>query len=153
MKLLTDRAWKKDDYTIGRFYVNSARFCESLEDTDRGLEQSMDVLTILMRKIPGVTAIPRGTYKVILSVSPKFAKKTWAKKYGGLVPEIIGVKGYSGVRIHPGNGPEDVEGCIVVGENKVKGKVINSVKCYNELMEKYIFPAWCRKEDITIEIV
>lgn len=153
LRLKTDRAWKKADYTIGRFFVNDTRFCESLEDPDRGLDQSMNILDILAMKVPGVTAIPRGTYKVILSVSPRFKKKRWAQKYGGLVPEIVGVKGYSGVRIHPSNYASELEGCIAVGENKVKGGIINSVKWYEELMSKYIFPAWTRKEDITIEIL
>ena len=152
LRLKTDRAWKKADYTIGRFFVNDNRFCESLEDPDRGLDQSMNIMDILADKIPGATAIPRGTYKVVLSVSQKFKKRSWAKDYGGLVPEILGVKGFSGVRIHPSNKASEIEGCIAVGENKVKGGVINSVKKYKELMDKYILPAWTRKEEITIEI-
>lgn len=153
LKLKTDRAWKKAGYTIGRFFVNGTRFHETMEDTDRGLDSSMNVLDILRMKVPGKTAIPRGTYNVILSVSPKFKKKPWATRYGGLVPEIVGVKGYSGVRIHPLNDATDSEGCIGIGENKIKGKIVNSVKCYEELMAKHIFPAWCRKEEITIEIL
>ena len=152
MELKTDRAWKENGYTIGRFFVNRARFHESLEDEDRGLDQSMSIAEITSGKIRGKTAIPRGTYKVILSVSPKFKNKPWASKYGGLVPEIVGVKGYSGVRIHPLNDAAESEGCIGIGDNKVKGKIVNSVKCYEELMAKYIFPAWTRKEEITIEI-
>lgn len=153
LKLKTDRAWRKADYTIGRFFVNGTRFHESLEDADRGLDQTMSLSEISSKKIYGVTAIPRGTYKVILSVSPKFKNKSWAAKYGGLVPEIIGVKGYSGVRIHPLNDAKDSQGCIGIGDNKVTGKIVNSVKCYEELMAKFIFPAWTRKEEITIEIL
>lgn len=152
LKLKTDRAWKKAAYTIGRFFVNGTRFHESLEDADRGLDQTMSLAEISSNKIYGVTAIPRGTYKVILSVSPKFKNKSWAAKYGGLVPEIVGVKGYSGVRIHPANYATELEGCVSVGENKVKGGVINSVKCYLELMDKFIMPAWTRKEEIMMEI-
>lgn len=152
LRLKTDRAWRKADYTIGRFFVNGLRFHESLEDADRGLDQSMTVSEISSKKIHGETAIPRGIYKVILSVSPRFKNKSWAAKYGGLVPEIVGVKGYSGVRIHPLNDAKDSEGCIGIGDNKVKGKIVNSVKCYTELMDKYLVPAWTRKEEITIEI-
>lgn len=152
LRLSTDRAWKKPTYTIGRFFVNDTRLCESLEDTDRGLNSNFTEAAIKLAKIYGQTAIPTGTYKVILSVSDKFKKKAWAAKYGGLVPEIVGVKGFSGVRIHPGNTAEDTLGCVLVGENKKAGAVINSVKCYYELMDKYIFPAWTRKEEITIEI-
>lgn len=153
LRLKTDRAWKKADYTIGRFFANGNRFCESLEDPDRGLDQSMNIMDILANKIPGATAIPRGTYKIVLSVSQKFKKRSWAKDYGGLVPEILGVKGFSGVRIHPLNKASETEGCIAVGENKVKGGVVNSVKKYKELMDNYILPAWTRKEEITIEIL
>lgn len=153
MNLRVERRWKRDQYTIGIMYVNGTRFSETVEDADRGLDSSMDVLTILAKKQPGITAIPTGTYKVILTVSPKFKKKSWALKYGGLVPELVGVRGYSGVRIHPANYATELEGCIAPGENKVKGGVVNSVKWYLELMDKYIFPAWTRKEDIIIEIV
>lgn len=152
MKLKTDRAWKKETYTIGRFFVNGIRLCESLEDKDRGLNSSMTLEQIKAAKVYGVTAIPTGTYKVILSVSPKFKSRAWAKKYGGLVPEILGIPGFEGVRIHPGNKAEDTLGCILVGDNKVKGGIVNSTKRFYELMDKYLVPAWSRKEEITITI-
>lgn len=152
MKLKIDRAWKKDTYTIGKFFVNGIRLCESMEDKDRGLNSSMALPLIKAAKIYGKTAIPTGTYKVVLTVSQKFKSRSWAAKYGGLVPEILNVPGYEGVRIHPGNTAEDTLGCILPGDNKVKGKVINSTKRFYELMDKYLVPAWSRKEDITIVI-
>lgn len=152
MKLKTDRAWKKEAYTIGRFFVNGIRFYESLEDKDRGLNSGMSESEIASKKVYGKTAIPTGTYRVILSVSQKFKTRAWAKKYGGLVPEIVGVKGFSGVRIHPLNTAEESLGCLGIGENKVAGKIINSQKRYYELMDKYLIPAWSRKEEITITI-
>ena len=152
MILKVNRRWKKESYTIGELFVNGVRLCNTLEDKDRGLNSSMPVGIINQKKIYGLTAIPTGTYKVVLSYSPKFAKKAWAKKYGGLVPEILNVKGYSGVRIHIGQTDKDTLGCILVGENKEVGKVINSTKCYYELMDKYIMPAWSAKEEITITI-
>ena len=153
LELKVERRWKRSGYCIGVLYVNGVRFSETVEDEDRDLDSSMNLLDILRLKKPGITAIPKGKYTVVLSVSPKFKKKSWAKKYGGLVPEIVGVKGYSGVRIHPANKAEELEGCIAPGENKIKGGVINSVKKYTELFENYIFPCWTRKEPITIEIV
>ena len=152
LNLSTDRAWKKTDYTIGRFFVNGERFHEALEDPDRGLDSSMSPERIKAIKIHGQTAIPAGTYKVILSVSAKYKDRAWAKKYDGLVPEIFGVPCYSGVRIHPANKASEIEGCIAVGENKVRGGVINSQKTYCELMDKYIIPAWKKGEEITITI-
>ena len=152
MTLKIERAWKKPGYTIGRLLVNGVRLCETLEDTDRGLNSNYSIAAIKLSKIFGQTAIPTGTYKVVLSVSPKFKNKPWAVKYDGLVPEILGVKGFSGVRIHPGNGPEQTDGCPLVGDNKVKGGLVNSQKRYLELMDKYIMPAWNKKEEITITI-
>ena len=151
--LKLQRRWNRSGYCIGILSVNGVRFSETIEDEDRGLDASMNVFDILRLKKPGITAIPKGKYTVVLSVSPKFKKKSWAKKYGGLVPEIVGVKGYSGVRIHPANKAEELEGCIAPGENKIKGGVINSTKTYTRLFEQYILPAWTRKEQITIEIV
>lgn len=153
LKLMTDRAWRKPDYTIGRFFANGERVCESLEDTDRGLSQEMPTGRINSIKVYGHTAIPRGIYKVVLSVSKKFKGKPWAKRYNGLVPEILNVKGYSGVRIHPGNRAADTLGCILPGYNKKVGELVDSTKAYYLLMDNYILPAWKAGEEITIEIL
>ena len=152
MKLKIDRAWKKDTYTISRFFIDGIRFYEAIEDKDRGLAQNWTAAAIKVAKIYGETAIPTGTYKVVLSFSRKFKDKPWAKKYGGQTPEIIGVPGFEGVRIHPGNTADDSLGCILLGENKKKGALVNSKKRYEEFMDKYFMPAWSRKEEITITI-
>lgn len=153
MKLKLERKYKKPTYTIGILYVNGVRFCETIEDRDRGLSSDMPLSEITAKKVYGVTAIPTGTYKVVLSVSPKFKDKSWAAKHGGLVPEILKVPGFSGVRIHPGTDDSSTSGCLIVGDNKIKGKVVNSQKRFLELVDKYILPAWTRKEEITLEIV
>ena len=152
MQLLIERKWKKSAYTIGVLYVNGERFCETLEDTDRGLVQSMPVGRINSIKVYGETAIPAGTYKVVLSVSPKFKNRPWAKKFGGLVPEILNVKGYSGVRIHPGSNAASTEGCPLVGRNKVVGGLVESQATFSALMESHLMPAHKAGEEITIEI-
>lgn len=152
MKLKIWRKWPKSGYTIGIFYVSGARLSNSLEDTDRGLEQRMPVGKINQIKMKGKTAIPKGTYKVILSVSPKFKDRVWGKKYDGLVPEILNVKGFSSIRIHPGNRASDTDGCPLVGDNTVVGGLTNSTNRYYELMDKLV-PAWERGEEITIEII
>ena len=152
MKLKIWRKWPKNSYVIGIFYVSGARLANSLEDTDRGLVQSMPVGVINQKKTWGQTAIPKGTYKVVLSVSPKFKDRAWAKKYGGLVPEILNVKGFSGVRIHPGNRASDTEGCPLVGDNTAVGRLTNSTNRYYQLMDKLVV-AWNKGEEITIEIV
>lgn len=153
MKILVDRAWKKPTYTISRLFVDGKRFYESLEDKDRGLKKTDPLSTILKTKVPGETAIPSGIYEITLSVSEKFKNRTWAKKYNGMVPEILNVPGFSGVRIHPFNRPEESFGCIGIGQNRIAGMITNSTKCYYELMDKYLIPAANRKEKIIIEIL
>jgi hypothetical protein len=152
LKLTLERRYKCNDYTIGRMKVGSVVTSDTLEDKDRGLTSDMSLAAIKLRKIFGKTAIPTGTYRVKLTYSPKFASKPWAKKYGGLVPEILDVKGFSGVRIHPLNNASETEGCVGVGENKVKGQIINSVSTYCSLMNEYLIPAHRRNDVIWITV-
>jgi len=154
MKLETTliRRYRCSAYTIGVMYAGNDRVCDMLEDCDRGLTDEMTETQILKKKVYGRTAIPTGRYRIKMTVSPKFKSKSWAKKYGGMVPEIIGVKGFVGARIHPGNRPEDTYGCPHTGENKVKGQVINSVACYYKLMDKYLWPAYLRGEEMWITV-
>ena len=152
MKLKIWRKWPRKGYCIGIFYISGKKLSEVLEDEDRGLVQTMPTGKINQIKVYGRTAIPKGTYKVVLSVSPKFKDRPWAKKWGGLVPEIRDVKGWTGVRIHPGTDASSTSGCPIVGDNLKVGKVLNSTKRYYELMDKLV-PAWKSGEEITIEIV
>ena len=117
MEVLVRRLYKKDKYTIGTVSINSKYFCESLEDKDRGLTQDMSLSEILKIKVKGKTAIPAGRYRIILSYSTKFKK---------ILPEILSVKGFGGVRIHSGNDENDTDGCQLYGQNKIKGKLVNS---------------------------
>lgn len=135
IKLRLERTYKGVSYTIGKLYVNDKYFCDTLEDKDRGLKSTMSKEEIEKIKVYSQTAIPTGTYKIDMNtVSPKFKDRVWAKPYSGKLPRLIDVKGYSGVLIHVGNKPEDTLGCILVGENKVKGQVINSTAAFNKLM-------------------
>ena len=135
MELVLKRTFKGPNYTIGQLCVNGVYECDTLEDVDRGLTSNMTVQEIASKKLYGETAIPYGTYKIDMNtVSPKFQNRAWAKPYNGKLPRLIDVKGYSGVLIHVGNKPEDTLGCILCGENKVKGQVINSTATFYELM-------------------
>ena len=136
MEILVERKWKKDNYTIGRLYVDGVFMCNTLEDTDRGLHQGMEVSEIKAKKIPGKTAIPTGRYKVTLKTqSQKFKDKKNYQFCKGYLPRLVDVPGYTGVLIHIGNYPKDTDGCILVGENKVKGGVVNSVATFTKLYE------------------
>lgn len=135
MKLTLKRIFKGPKYTIGHLFINGVYECDTLEDQDRGLTSQMSLEEIKAKKVYGVTAIPTGTYSInMTTVSPKFKDRAWAKPYKGILPRLENVKGYEGVLIHVGNKAEDTLGCILVGENKVKGQVINSTATFYELM-------------------
>lgn len=127
MNIVIWRKYRKTEYTIGRLYIDGVFFCNTLEDTDRGLMQSMTAGEILNTKIAGKTAIPVGNYKLTRSYSPRFKR---------LMPQVMNVKGFAGVRIHSGNTAKDTEGCPLVGDNTIKGALTNSRKRYTEFDTK-----------------
>ena len=134
LELLLDRKWKKSDYTIGRLFVDGEYFSNTLEDTDRGLTSEMTAEQIRKIKIQSKTAIPTGRYKITLSVqSPKYKDRKQYAFCKGYLPRLQGVKGYAGILIHCGNFAKDTDGCILVGENKVKGAVCNSTMWFQRL--------------------
>jgi hypothetical protein len=104
MKIVTKRnpGWTYWDRTIGEMFLNGSieRYCYTLEDRDLCLE-------IGGVKIPKETAIPRGTYKLIIDDSVRYKRK---------MPQILDVPQFEGIRIHAGNYPVDTEGCILIGE-------------------------------------
>jgi len=153
MKLRVERRWKKSTYTIGILYINGQRFCETLEDKDRGLKQTDGLAAINALKVYGETAIPAGTYTVIMNVtSPKYAAVTWYNNLcGGKMPRLSGVPGFDGVLIHPGNSALDTLGCLLVGKNKVVGGLIQSKDTFKSLYKK-MSEAYKKGEQITIEI-
>lgn len=123
MEIRIDRAWKKKGYTISRVFVDGKRFgdgnkyCNALEDEDRGLTSDMTVDEILAKKKYGETAIPTGRYEVKITWSPKFKKD---------MPILIAVKGFTGIRLHPLNNAAGSEGCIGFGVNDKVGWISNS---------------------------
>lgn len=116
----------KETYTIGKLYVDGIYVCDTVEDKDRGLDDSMSEEEIKKKKVYGETAIPYGTYKVSITYSPKFKKN---------LPLVEGVKGFSGIRIHSGNTAKDSLGCIIVGKNKKVGMVLDSRATMEKLMK------------------
>ena len=134
LNIRIDRIAKKSTYTIGKLYLNGVYFCDTLEDTDRRLVQGMHLQKIKDRKIKGATAIPKGKYKVTMNVvSPRFSKRATYQFCQGKLPRLLNVDGYEGVLIHIGNTAKDTEGCILVGQNKVVGQVINSTVTFQKL--------------------
>ena len=132
MKLKLIRKYKCPNYTIGHLYINDKYFCDTLEDKVRELNSIED-------KIKHKTAIPKGKYKVVVTMSPRFKR---------LLPLLLNVPFFEGIRIHRGNDENDTSGCIIVGENKIKGKVINST-----YYEKKLVELLKNEENIEIEII
>ena len=122
--------------------LNNEYFCDTLEDTDRGLKDTMQVNEILAKKVKGQTAIPTGKYDVILTFSPKFER---------VLPLLLNVKGYEYIRIHHGNFPSSTDGCLLVGENKIKGQIVNSRATLEKLMS-VLLECEKKKEKVTITI-
>lgn len=153
MELLLIRRWPKPTYTIGVLYVDGVKFSETLEDKDRGLTQDMPTTEIYKKKVYGYTAIPKGRYRIDMdTVSPKFKNRNWAVPYAGKIPRLVDVPCWTGVLIHPLSTPNDSLGCVGVGENKVKGKIINSQKTFFRLMDEYLVPAHKKGEEIWLTI-
>ena len=134
MELKLIRTARKDKYTIGHLYRKDKEngqlvwLADTIEDRDRGLDQSMSEANIAKIKVKHQTAIPTGKYEIDMNtVSGTFSKKPLYKDFcGGKVPRLKYVKGFSGILIHSGTDQDSSSGCIIVGQNKVVGKVINS---------------------------
>lgn len=155
MRIVRNQYESAAGYTHGRLYLDECGFfCWTLEDEDRGLHQDMPLSMIEAKKKYGQTAIPKGTYRVQLRVSPSLKDRTYAKPYDGMFPYIENIPGFSCVMIHPGNTPEDTRGCVLVGSLrfKIRGRIFDSQKAYLDLMDFYIWPAHLRHEDIWLTI-
>lgn len=154
MKILVNRVAKKEKYTIGKLSIDGVYVCDTIEDKDRGLKQDTPIDKIKKDKVYGQTAIPSGVYNVTLDVvSNKFIQKPYFKALcGGKLPRLMNVPGFDGVLIHTGNDETDSYGCIIVGYNKVKGKVIESKKAFEKLYP-ILKKASSKGERITIQIV
>ena len=129
MKLILTRHARRADYTIGRLEdENGKKICDTLEPIWRNYDGGE-------MKIPRKSAIPEGSYRVVVTKSRRFQK---------YLPLLVGVPGFEGVRIHAGNTSRDTEGCILVGQNLQIGKVLWSRITLEKLMklienEKEIF--------------
>ncbi len=140
MKLTLKRIALRPTYTIGRLYIDDAYFCDTLEDTVRDINKS-GKFDNGEQKIKGKTAIPYGTYEIKWTYSPRFKKYT---------PQLMNVPSFEGIRVHAGNTSADTEGCLILGENKQVGKVLNSRATINKFYP--IIKEACSNGKVTIEI-
>lgn len=155
MKIEVKRIALKDKYTIGHMFIDGKFVCDTLEDKVRDLNKNgkFDNGEV---KIPNETAIPYGTYNVTMNIQSlkysNYAKYPYVKKYNAFMPRLQNVPSFEGILIHAGNTAGHTSGCILVGENKIKGQVVNSQKIWTNLMDKYFWPAKLRGEKIIIEM-
>lgn len=140
MKLTLKRIALRPTYTIGKLYIDDAYFCDTLEDTARDTNKS-GKFDNGEQKIKGKTAIPYGTYEIKWTYSPRFKKYT---------PQLMNVPSFEGIRVHAGNTSADTEGCLILGENKQVGKVLNSRATINKFYP--IIKKACSNGKVTIEI-
>lgn len=140
MKLTLKRIALRSTYTIGRLYVDGNYFCDTLEDTVRDLNKN-GKFDNGEKKVYAKTAIPYGTYEIKWTYSPRFKKYT---------PQLMNVPSFEGIRIHSGNSSTDTEGCLLLGENKKVGMVLNSRATINKFYP--LIKKACSKGKVTIEI-
>ena len=128
-------------YTIGKMYIDGDYFCDTLEDRVRDINKNgkFDNGEV---KVAGETAIPYGRYQVVVNMSPRFKRE---------LPRLLNVPNFEGILIHRGNTDKDSSGCILVGENKVKGKVINSTP-YEQKLVSILKDVQNKGEEIWITI-
>ena len=141
MEIKVVRIANRPGYCIGKLFLDGVYFCDTIEDTDRGLFQGMQLADLKKRKVYSRTAIPTGRYKVVTHViSPKFnAKPEYRALCGGRLPRLLAVPGYDGILIHAGNTTTGIAkatmsaGCLLVGINDVVGQLSDSWNVFKRL--------------------
>ncbi len=122
MKLILQRHPSANGCTHGDITRDDLPQCISLEDEIREIEG----VPVEEWKIPGKTAIPAGTYDL---------KITWSNRFQKMMPQLMNVPGFEGIRIHPGNVATDTEGCILVGTSRSGESILHSRDAYTALLQ------------------
>ena len=144
MKLMLKRKFLGDKYTIGDLFTDGKFFCNTIEDTVRELPvtclyTSKGESCKCKGKVYAQTAIPAGTYKVTMEYSPRFKRK---------LPLLHNVPHFIGILIHSGTTAVDSAGCLIIGNNTIKGKVTES-RATSDKLNAILF----KEKHITIEII
>lgn len=148
--LQLERIEKQKNYTVGRLNADGIKI-DTLERLDSGITSSTDLMEIYRMK-KKKCAIPTGVYRVVLVGSPRFSNRSFYKNYSsGLLPRLIGVKGFEGILIHCGSTVLDTAGCILVGEicgpGILKNSRVNYIKLFH-LLKSW----WDNGDEIYIKI-
>lgn len=149
MELKLDRIFRAKTFTIGELYVNDEYITDTLEDPVRPLPKvcpntPKGINCNCKEKVYGETAIPEGTYEIKLTYSNRFKK---------VMPELLNVPHFLGIRVHSGNSSADVSGCILTGtwDGFTEDWISNSRVAYNKLFAM-LKEASNKGEKITITI-
>jgi hypothetical protein len=120
LEFILIRKYFTENYTIGRLSAEQNFLCNTLEDKVRDLQDlnhDGDFIDPGEGKVYGRTAIPYGRYRIIM---------VWFARHKKMTPMLLDVPGFTGIFMHAGKDENWTEGCILVGENKIKGHLINS---------------------------
>lgn len=139
MNITVKRLHFTSQSTIGELFINGKFECYTLEDVCRDKNKDGDLQDPGEAKVYAKTAIPKGTYRVIINQSNRFKRK---------LPLLLNVPGFEGIRIHAGNTAANTEGCLLVGETRAQDFVGSSRKAFTKLFDKMLLA----KTPITITI-
>ena len=156
MKIQVKRVARKSTYTVGKVNIDGRAFCDSLGDTDRGVNQTMPFVSTggnkgywvkpdgtHIEKIPGKTAIPTGLYD---------ACSYYWEKYKCYVVMILRVPGFTGILMHNGMTADHSEGCILLGKNNVVGR-LDGERIYMDALAARVMACEKRGEKVQVEVV
>jgi hypothetical protein len=140
MKILLLRDVIDPNFTLGKLHLdgNLYAYCETLEDPVREIEGQ----PVAQWKVYGDTAIPRGTYRVVIDMS---------RRFGRLMLHLLDVPGFTGIRIHGANTTANVQGCIGVGKDRTPNGIRMSKDILADL-EKRVALALARGDEVWIEV-
>lgn len=140
MELAVERKWFSPKAALGEWRLPSDEFIGfSLEDPPR---TGPDNVLQPEEKIPGRTAIPTGRYRLILD---------WSEKFKQVMPHLVDVPGYEGVRVHIINKPEDTEGCIGIGMTRSPDFIGSALIAYGRIC-RIICDAITRGEQVFVTV-
>ena len=156
MKIKSERKARKSGYTIGNVYIDGKYYCDSLEDTDRGVTQVMPFVSTggikgywvkpdgsRVEKVCGQTAIPTGLYDCTVQ---------WWAKHKCYAVMLLRVGGFTGILMHNGMTADHSEGCILLGMNKVLGR-LDGDRIYMDALAARVMACAKSGEKVTVEVV
>jgi hypothetical protein len=145
MELIVFRKYFGEKYTIGRFYADNVLLCDTLEDKVRvlkDLNHDGDFTDPGEGKIMGKTAIPCGRYQVVMQMF---------QRHNRMTPLLLKVPGFTEIFIHAGTDEGWTAGCVLVGENKLKGKLVNS-PYWESHISKLVTDAIANKQEVFLTV-